>query len=104
MQGYEVLAGTILRQTYHDLRRGAYGSHRGTYLNAKRFLDTPLFRLLCRLAGGRPETVRREMLRLAVAHRLACPLDGLAASRHQRAGRTDRPTHSALKESGTPKG
>jgi len=69
LNGYQELARAVLRETYRDLCRGAGGGRRGTYLSARFFLDTPLFKVLCRLAGVRPGFARREMLRRAAAHR-----------------------------------
>jgi len=67
--GYASLAQALLRSAGQDLGRGARGPYRGAYLSARRFLDTPLFAVCCRLAGTRPDTVRRELLRRACAHR-----------------------------------
>lgn len=69
MEGHQTLARAVFRSTAQDLCRGARGPYRGAYLSARRFLDTPLFNMCCRLAGGRPEAVRREMIRRAAAHR-----------------------------------
>jgi hypothetical protein len=69
LEGHESLARALLRSTYQDLCRGARGPYRSTYLSARRFLDTPLFEVCCRLAGTRPQVLRREMLRRAAAHR-----------------------------------
>jgi len=69
LDGYRELSRAVLRKTYRDLCRGAGGGRRGTYLSARFFLDTPLFGVLCRLAGVRPGFARQEMLRRAAAHR-----------------------------------
>lgn len=69
MQGYVALAQALLRQTGRDLQRGARAPYRGAYLSARRFLDTPLFSVCCRLLGCRPETVRDELLGRTAAQR-----------------------------------